>query len=169
MEDALLFADVSERNEHLRRLGCADVFLDTPAYNAHTLGCDALYLGLPMISLLRSSTRASENQANCICDDQSTIATDKLASRVGASLLRAAEVDDLVYPSMSEYEDAMVKCAINTKWFESIRERLRLSVPVSPLFDTERWVRNLEASFVQMKSMNCDQTNAFPDIIVTDP
>jgi len=174
MEDALLFADVSERNEHLRRLGCADVFLDTPAYNAHTLGCDALYLGLPMISLLRdssgdTSTSASDNQANSICDDQSTIATDKLASRVGASLLRAAEVDDLVYPNMSDYEDAMVKCAINTKWFESIRKRLRLSVPVSPLFDTERWVRNLEASFVQMKSMNCDQTNAFPDIIVTDP
>ena len=34
-----LFADVAERAEHLKRLGIADVFLDTPAYNAHTLGC----------------------------------------------------------------------------------------------------------------------------------
>lgn len=38
-EECLVFADVVERKEHLRRLGIADVFLDTPAYNAHTLGC----------------------------------------------------------------------------------------------------------------------------------
>jgi len=167
MEDALLFADVSERNEHLRRLGCADVFLDTPAYNAHTLGCDALYLGLPMISLLRNN--CSDNQADSMCDDQSTIATDKLASRVGASLLRSAEMEDLIYPNMSDYEDAMVKCALNSEWFESIRNRLRSSVLLSPLFDTERWVRNLEASFMHMKSMNDKQSNRLPDIIVTDP
>lgn len=174
MEDALLFADVSERNEHLRRLGCADVFLDTPAYNAHTLGCDALYLGLPIISLLRddggdSSTNASDNQENNSMSVQSTIDTNKLASRVGASLLRAAMLDDLVYSNMHDYEDAMVKCATNKEWFESIREKLRLSIPTSPLFDTERWVRNLEASFMQIKAMSCEQVNTFPDIIVTDP
>ena len=38
-DNCLVFADVAERNEHLKRLGIADVFLDTPAYNAHTLGC----------------------------------------------------------------------------------------------------------------------------------
>lgn len=173
MEDALLFADVSERNEHLRRLGCADVFLDTPAYNAHTLGCDALYMGLPMISLLRdngdnSSTMASDNQANNSMSVRSTNDTDKLASRVGASLLRAAVLDDLVYPNMREYEDAMVKCAIDTEWFTSLRERLRLSISESPLFDTERWVRNLEASFMQMRTMSCNKANQFTDIIVND-
>ena len=42
MEDCLVFADVAERTEHLRRLGIADVFLDTPSYNAHTLGCGKL-------------------------------------------------------------------------------------------------------------------------------
>ena len=170
MEDALLFADVSGRNEHLRRLGCADVFLDTPAYNAHTLGCDALYIGLPMISLLRDGYRdSSDIQPNSICDDQSTIATDKLASRVGASLLRAAEIEDLVFPNMSEYEDAMVKCATDNEWFKSIRNRLRSSVRISTLFDTKRWVQNLEASFITMKTINEDQENKFPDIVVSDP
>ncbi len=166
MEDALLFADVSERNEHLRRLGCADVFLDTPAYNAHTLGCDALYLGLPMISLLRNDD-LSKSQAKSMCDDLTTIATDKLASRVGASLLLAVEMEDLIYPNMSDYEDAMVKCAIDTEWFESIRNRLRASITVSPLFDTEKWVRNLETSFMQMKLLNA-KPRRLPDIIVTD-
>lgn len=41
-ENCLVFADIAERREHLRRLGIADVFLDTPAYNAHTLGCGKL-------------------------------------------------------------------------------------------------------------------------------
>ena len=43
MEDCLVFANVSERKEHLKRLGIANVFLDTPAYNAHTLGCGESY------------------------------------------------------------------------------------------------------------------------------
>ena len=162
MEDALLFADVSERNEHLRRLGCADVFLDTPAYNAHTLGCDALYLGLPMISLLRKDG----NDFNKV---QSSIATDKLASRVGASLLHAAGLGDLIYPTMSSYEDAMIKCAVDGKWFNNVKKRLRSATQLSPLFDTERWVRNLEASFIYMKSLrgvSCDKM--LPDIIVED-
>ena len=42
MENCLVFADAAERKEHLRRLGIVDVFLDTPAYNAHTLGCGEL-------------------------------------------------------------------------------------------------------------------------------
>ena len=41
-EDCLVFAGVAERQEHLKRIGIADVFLDTPAYNAHTLGCGKL-------------------------------------------------------------------------------------------------------------------------------
>lgn len=49
MGDSIIFADVADRNEHLRRLGCADVFLDTPAYNAHTLGmfitCGVIFFG----------------------------------------------------------------------------------------------------------------------------
>jgi len=51
MEGCLVFADVADRNEHLRRLGIADVFLDTPAYNAHTLGCgkSQLWLHMPCV------------------------------------------------------------------------------------------------------------------------
>ena len=52
-EESLIFADVATRNEHLKRLGIADVFLDTPAYNAHTLGCGKYrtFLCLPLVSL----------------------------------------------------------------------------------------------------------------------
>ena len=171
MEDALVFADIAERNEHLRRLQIADVFLDTPAYNAHTLGCDALYLGLPMISLLRddSSTNVSDDGVNNGEDVDITIGTEKLASRVGASLLRAASIGDLVCSNMSDYEDLMIRCAADTKWFESVRRRLCELSQTSPLFDTERWVRNLEAAFLHMTSSGYNQGSEFPDIIVADP
>ena len=39
-----------------------------------------------------------------------SIATEKLASRVGASLLEAVDLGELVYPGMAQYEDAMVRC-----------------------------------------------------------
>jgi protein O-GlcNAc transferase len=41
-EECLVFGDIAERREHLHRLGIADVFLDTPSYAAHTLGCGKL-------------------------------------------------------------------------------------------------------------------------------
>lgn len=72
--DALVFCDVAPREAHLRRLGCADVFLDTPSYNAHTVGCDTLFAGVPMISLLRPD--GAQNTAS----DPYFVATEKLAS-----------------------------------------------------------------------------------------
>ncbi|KAL9183990.1 hypothetical protein ACHAXT_002076 [Thalassiosira profunda] len=172
-EDCLVFAGVAERSEHLQRLGAADVFLDTPAYNAHTLGCDALYMDVPMISLLRELAPSLEG---CADSDGSlnrngpeirSIATEKLASRVGASLLQAISLDELAYPDMDQYEDAMVRCALDKEWFGDIRQKLLSSKDGSPLFDTERWVRNLEASFRKMVELEWD-AGSLPDIVVSD-
>mmetsp|Transcript_40758 Transcript_40758/g.85386 ORF Transcript_40758/g.85386 Transcript_40758/m.85386 type:complete len:489 (-) Transcript_40758:256-1722(-) len=200
--DCLVFADVAERSEHLRRLGViADVFLDTPAYNAHTLGCDALYMGVPMISLLRPSEQTdgrdtadskldlefaadvdSSNNARRPSDygqheeGSRFIATKKLASRVGASLLAAIGIgleDELVHPDMDRYEDAMVRCALDEEWFANVRRRLVSSRDSSPLFDTVRWVRNLEAAFRAMAEVGGldsygSGADELPDIWVSD-
>ena len=161
IENALVFADVAERNEHLKRLGCADIFLDTPTYGAHTLGCDALYMGVPMISLFHL------NDESMIDSDmkQAATSTEKVASIVGRSLLFAASCDEFIVPDMNAYENLMIKCATDIKWFTKVRERLILSRSNSPLFDTDRWVKNLEVAFLKMKTV--DLKNA-PDIIVTE-
>lgn len=91
----------------------------------------------------------------------------EIPAAVGASLLEAVGLGDLVYPNMSQYEDAMVRCALNTAWFDSVRERLRSSIDTSPLFDTERWVQNLEESFLKMTTLDFDG-DEFPDIFVKD-
>ena len=64
--ERLHFTDVAPKDEHIRRGVLADLFLDTPGCNAHTTGCDALWSGLPLLTLVG----------------------EKMASRVAASLLR---------------------------------------------------------------------------------
>ena len=172
-EKALVFADVAERREHLKRLGCSDVFLDTPAYNAHTLGCDALYMGVPMVSLLLSDSIQSGDK--CMADVDLTldklhspenrfIPTNKLASKVGASLLYAISCDEFVVRDMQAYENLMVKCVVNTEWLDAVRKRLRSSRNTSPLFDTFAWVNNLETAFLQMIALQ----DELPDIVVLE-
>merc|ERR1711862_313075 len=164
---------MANRNEHLKRLGCADIFLDTPAYGAHTVGCDALFSNVPMISLLRDHEKESnvkyadhdlENEMSHV--EIRAISTRKLASRVGASLLQSVDLGDLVFTDMQQYEDALVRCALDTEWFRSIRQRLSLARENGPLFDTHRWVHNLEASFVEMTKRRSG--GRFPDIVVRD-
>ena len=143
----IIFCDKAPRHEHLQRLHLADVFLDTPAYNAHTVGCDSLSAGVPMISLLRRK----DDESNHNDDGEEVVATDKYGSRVGASLLAAIGLEnDLVATTMSEYEDLMVQCASNQAWFTSVQEKLRDRRSTSPLFDTERWVGNYEAALMEL-------------------
>lgn len=144
-QDRLIFCNITSREEHMQRLQLADVFLDTPAYNAHTVGCDCLYAGVPMISLLMDNKGTS-----------TAIATDKLPSRVGASLLRAAGegMEEFVVPSVDAYEKLMMRCVTDPMWFGTVRQRLRTSIPSCPLFDTQRWVRNLERGLLQVARLS---------------
>ena len=66
LEDQLYFSDVAPKDEHIRRGNLADLFLDTPQCNAHTTGCDILWSGTPMVTMIGQ----------------------KMASRVAASLLK---------------------------------------------------------------------------------
>jgi protein O-GlcNAc transferase len=147
-EDGLVFCDKAPRQEHLQRLQLADVFLDTPAYNAHTVGCDCLSAGVPMISLLQDEATSRHKT------EDTRIYTDKLASRVGASLLKSVEgslFDRLVVSSMKEYEDCMVDCARDGLVKE--RQHLLDTSKTAPLWDTERWVKNLETGLKEMVSL----------------
>jgi protein O-GlcNAc transferase len=141
-EEALVFSTIAPRPEHLHRLSLADAFLDTPAYNAHTVGCDTLYAGVPMITLL------SDKQ-------------EKLASRVGASLLRAVGLEELVATSFVEYEDLMIRSALDQSWWQSLCDKL--TSHDAPLFDTGAWVRYLDRAFLHLATQNSTERH---DIIL---
>jgi protein O-GlcNAc transferase len=157
--NALIFAEKAPRDDHLRRLKLADLFLDTPAYNAHTVGVDCLSAHVPMVSLLRDEPL----QANL----EGGIETEKLASRVGASLLKSIGMDDLIAATMKEYEEIMTRCATDFEWFSQTKERLKSSREHSPLFDTERWVSNLESALYEITSSS-NQAKKRYDVVVID-
>lgn len=118
----LHFTDVAPKDEHLKRGYLADLFLDTPECNAHTTGCDILWGGTPLI----------------------TMAKERMACRVASSLLQAANLGELITKSLEEYEELAVALASDMDKLWEIRRRLEEDRDRCPLFDTQRWVRNLE-------------------------
>jgi protein O-GlcNAc transferase len=145
----LIFAPLVPTASHVSRLAAADVFLDTPAYNAHTVGCDCLSVGVPLLSLLKpeGAERATEDTFLERGPD-----TDKISGRVGASLLRAVGLDDLmVAGSLREYEDLMVRCAEDERFWGEVAGRVA-DIDKLELFDTEAWVRAFEGKLREIVS-----------------
>ena len=121
----LVFAKRMRLGEHLARHRLADLFLDTWPYNAHTTASDALWAGLPLMTLIGQS----------------------FASRVAASLLHAIGLPDLITYSQEEYEALAVELALSPKKLSEIRERLAKNRKTSSLFNGRLFARHLEIAF----------------------
>ena len=123
----LIFADrIASLPDHLARLRAADLFLDTFPYNAHATALDALWAGVPLL----------------------TYPGESFASRVAASLLRTVGLPELVAGSPLQYEEKAVELAGNPMQLGQLRRKL--AVRDTPLFDTERYTRGLEAVYKAM-------------------
>jgi protein O-GlcNAc transferase len=114
--------------DHLARHRRADLYLDTLPYNAHTSASNALWAGLPVL----------------------TCKGDSFHGRVGASLLEAMALPELVTHSLDEYESMALRLTRNPELLRGLRHRLEQNRPASPLFDTNRFRRNIEAAYRTM-------------------
>ncbi|NOG84578.1 MAG: tetratricopeptide repeat protein [Planctomycetes bacterium] len=127
--DRLVFADkVETKDDHLARLRLADLMLDTRIYNGHATGCDALWAGVPVV----------------------TIEGGHFASRVGSSMLHAVGLPELVTKDISEYENLVIGFASSPTKRDAIRRKLARNRTTSPLFDTRSFVRALETAYKRM-------------------
>ena len=124
----LVFAPKIGLPEHLARHRAADLFIDTLPCNAHTTASDALWAGLPVV----------------------TLAGQSFASRVAASLLVSAGLPDLIARTAAEYESLLVGLATSSTWLAQIRGRLEHARLHSALFDVQRYTRQLENAYEQM-------------------
>lgn len=125
----LVFATrVASTADHLARHGLADLFLDALPYNAHTTASDALWAGLPLL----------------------TLAGEAFAGRVAASLLHALGLTELITHSRKEYEERAIELARDRERLRGIRETLEQRRRTSPLFNTALFARNLEEGFETM-------------------
>lgn len=119
---------VASPHQHLARLQCADLFLDTNPYNAHTTCSDALWMGLPVVT----------------CVGQT------FPSRVAGSLLTTMGAPELITSDLSEYYQLAFELATNKDKLVAIRDKLLANRDTSPLFDSARFTRNLEQLYVKM-------------------
>ncbi len=125
----LIFAQrVDSHQQHVARLGLADLFLDTRYYNAHTTAADALWAGLPVL----------------------TYPGESFASRVAASLLSAVGLNEMIAPSMQAYEDMALALARDSVKLNEIKAKLAANRQNQPLFDIRLTTRHLEKAYEQM-------------------
>jgi len=126
--ERLVFAPIRPLAEHLGRYALADLVLDTFPYTSHTTGSDALWAGCPVL----------------------TIMGETFASRVAASLLRNAGLEQLIASSFAEYEALALGLAHDRPRLEGVRRHLRENRDTLPLFDSPRFTRGLETSYRRM-------------------
>ncbi|MGE5453045.1 MAG: tetratricopeptide repeat protein [Acidobacteriota bacterium] len=124
----LVFAKRATYAEHLARMKQADLFLDTLPFNAGTTASDALWAGLPVL----------------------TQSGEAFASRMAASLLRAAGLPELITSDADQYEALAVQLAKHPAQLQALRQRLVDHRLTCPLFDTASFTRKLEAAFRNM-------------------
>ena len=124
----LVFSPRIAYAEHLARLRLADLFLDTLPFNAGTTASDALWAGVPVL----------------------TCAGEAFAARMAGSLLQALGLPELITHSLEDYEALALKLATTPTQMTAIRARLADRRLNSPLFDTARFCRHLEAAYLGM-------------------
>lgn len=122
----LIFASREPTREgHLSRLRLANLFLDTPFFNAHTTAADALWAGVPVLT--------------CI--------GETFASRVAASQLSALDMPELITESQDEYFAKALHFANTPHVLSEVRQKLEANRFTSPLFDTKQYVADLEVLY----------------------
>lgn len=121
--DRIIFAPKIINAEHLSRYPLADLFLDTSPCGAHTTASDALWMGVPVL----------------------TVAGRGFASRVCGSLATAAGLNDLVCTSFEEYVDKAVDLGNDKRLMASYRQKLAVNRATCDLFDTDKLVSHLDA------------------------
>lgn len=124
----LVFADRVNMTDHLDRHCLADLFLDALPYNAHSSASDALWAGLPVL----------------------TCVGETFSGRVGASLLHAIGLPELITHSLEEYEAHAIKLANEPELLSEIRTKLADNRDTHPLFDCARFCRHLESAYDSM-------------------
>jgi predicted O-linked N-acetylglucosamine transferase (SPINDLY family) len=117
-----------DMRSHLELYNQLDIALDTFPYHGTTTTCEALWMGVPVI----------------------TLAGQTHVSRVGVSLLSNVGLPELIAQSAEEYVSIAIGMAGNLPRLAELRQTLRSRMQASPLMDAPRFARNVEAAYREM-------------------
>jgi len=135
--DRVEFVGRRSRKEYLEVYHRMDVMLDSFPYNGHTTSLDALWMGVPIV----------------------TLAGRQLVSRAGLSQLSNLELQDLVAFSADEYVRIATELAGDLPRLGRLRASLRTRMEKSVLMDGARFARGIELSFRAMWRGWCGQAS----------
>lgn len=121
-KERLIFAPRVAPADYLARYQLADLFLDTFPFNGGTTANDALFMGLPLL----------------------TLSGRTFASRMAGSLLTHLELPELIATDLKEYEEKAVRFAKKTAELKVLKRRLKENKASGPVFDIPRFVKGYE-------------------------
>lgn len=125
----LVFAGrLPDKARHLARHYLCGLFLDTLTLNASTTALDALWSGLPLL----------------------TIHGPRFGARIATSFVRAIGLEDMIVPDLAAYEERAVYLATHPDALAEIHSRLADNLETQPLFDIGRFCRALEAGLAEI-------------------
>ncbi|CRL14271.1 O-linked N-acetylglucosamine transferase, SPINDLY family protein [Phaeobacter italicus] len=120
--DRVILTGPLPQKDHLDRISQVDLCLDCFSYNAHTTASDAIWCGVPILTL---------------CGEQ-------FAARVATSILHAANLAELSVTSVAEYVQLAAALAKDPERLSRIKRQLKEERDQLPLFDTQTWTRDFE-------------------------
>lgn len=127
-KERLIFAPRVAPADYLARYQLADLFLDTFPFNGGTTANDALFMGLPLL----------------------TLSGRTFASRMAGSLLTHLKLPELITTDLKEYEEKAVRLAKRTVELEQLKARLKESKASGPVFDIPRFVNDYEQGITRV-------------------
>jgi predicted O-linked N-acetylglucosamine transferase (SPINDLY family) len=133
----LVFAERASPADYLARYLLADLFLDTFPFNAGTTANDALWMGLPVLTMSGRS----------------------FASRMAGALLTAAQLPELITEDLHAYEELAVALAGDAKKRQRLCEKLAQAKASGPLFDSLGFTRALEQQYQTLATNLAAQTS----------
>jgi predicted O-linked N-acetylglucosamine transferase (SPINDLY family) len=144
--ERIVFAPKQANAHHLARYALADIFLDTSPYGAHTTASDALWMGVPVL----------------------TLAGRAFASRVCGSLVSAAGLPELVCDSPEAYVELAVGLAGNPEGVAGLKAKLEAGRGTCDLFNMEKLTASLEGLYADMCKAHQKGVRIRPDLTNLD-
>jgi predicted O-linked N-acetylglucosamine transferase (SPINDLY family) len=126
--ERIIFVSRQSRREYLQTYHHIDVALDTFPYNGHTTSLDALWMGVPVVSL----------------------AHRRPVGRVGASILGNLGLTELVAETPEAFVSIATRLAQDRPNLIALRAGLRERMEASPLMDAARFARNMECAYLRI-------------------
>ena len=124
----IIFSERVSREEYLTRLKLIDLFLDTPIYGAGTTASDALWMGVPVLTILGKS----------------------FPSRIASSVLTSFGMPELIVNNLDQYKLTAIRLAQNQPEYLHIKNKIASLIGTSQLFDSETTTKNIEKAYLEI-------------------